>query len=109
MPNHSYQLGQTMLLTTMVLTQLLHSFSFRSTSKSVFSRESLKNRWLVLAAVGSFAAHLVVLYVPPISAVFKTVPLGPMEWGAVLIAALVPMALIDALKIAASRRSTATA
>jgi Ca2+-transporting ATPase len=108
MPNHSYQLGQTMLLTTMVLTQLLHSFSFRSTTKSLFSRESLKNRWLVLAAAASFAAHLAVLYVPPIAAVFKTVPLGPIEWGAVLVATLVPLTIIDVVKTTAARRSAAT-
>jgi Ca2+-transporting ATPase len=108
MPNHSYQLGQTMLLTTMVLTQLLHSFSFRSTTKSLFSRESLGNRWLVLAAAGSFTAHLAVLYVPPIAAVFKTVPLGPIEWGAVLVATLVPLTIIDVVKTTAARRSAAT-
>ncbi len=104
MPNHSYQLGQTMLLTTMVLTQLLHSFSFRSTTRSVFSAESLKNRWLVLAGVGSFAAHLAVLYAAPISAVFKTVPLGVTEWAAVIVASLVPLAIIDGVKVLGSRR-----
>ena len=31
-----------MLFTTMVLTQLLHAFSFRSETRSVFTRESLR-------------------------------------------------------------------
>jgi Ca2+-transporting ATPase len=107
MPQHSYELGQTMLLTTMVLTQLLHSFSFRSSTRSVFSAESSKNRWLLLAVAGSFAAHLAVLYVPAISTVFKTVPLGLEEWGAVLVASFVPVALIDLVKVTAARRRTA--
>jgi Ca2+-transporting ATPase len=103
-PGHSYELGQTMLLTTMVTTQLLHSFSFRSSSRSVFSRESLKNKWLIMALVGSMAAHLVVLYVPAVSAVFKTVPLGLADWGGVLVASLVPLALMDLMKVTAARR-----
>jgi len=107
MPHHSYQLGQTMLLTTMVTAQLLHSFSFRSSTRSIFGAESLKNRWLLLAAAGSFAAHLAVLYVPPIATVFKTVPLGLEEWAAVLVASLVPLALIDIVKVTAARRRIA--
>jgi Ca2+-transporting ATPase len=108
MPNHSYELGQTMLLTTMVTMQLLHSFSFRSSTRSIFSVESLKNRWLLLAVAGSFTAHLTVLYVPGISAVFKTVPLGLGEWGAVLVASLVPLAIIDFAKVMAAKRRRAT-
>ncbi len=105
LPHHSYQLGQTMLLTTMVTTQLLHSFSFRSRTRSVFGPESLKNPWLLAAAGGSFLAHLAVLYVPPLAAVFKTVPLGALEWAAVLVASLVPLALIDLLKVTTARRA----
>ena len=75
-----------------------------ATTRSIFSGESLKNRWLVLAAAGSFAAHLAVLYVPPIAAVFKTVPLSLEAWAAVLVASLVPLALIDVVKVTAARR-----
>jgi Ca2+-transporting ATPase len=107
MPNHSYELGQTMLLTTMVLTQLLHSLGFRSSTRSLFTTESLQNRWLLLAIAGSFCAHLAILYVRPIAAVFKTVPLGAGEWVAVLVASLVPLAIIDALKVSGARRDSA--
>lgn len=104
MPQHSYQLGQTMLLTTMVLTQLLHSLSFRSSTRSVFGAESLRNRWLLLAVAGSFAAHLAVIYVPQIAKVFGTVPLGLEEWAAVAVASIVPLAAMDALKVISARR-----
>ncbi len=102
-PGHRYQLGQTMLLTTMVLTQLLHSISFRSTRRSIWSAESLRNRWLVLALAGSFAAHLVVLYAPAVSTIFKTVPLGLTDWGAVLVASAIPLVLMDAVKVLSAR------
>jgi Ca2+-transporting ATPase len=103
MPGHNYQLGQTMLLTTMVVTQLLHAFSFRSTTRSILSRESLKNRWLLLACSGSFLAHMAVLYVPAIAKVFKTVPLGPSEWAVVIVGSLAPLLVIDVLKVIAGR------
>ena len=50
MPDHSPARAQTMLFTAMVLAQLLHAFSFRSATRTVFSLNSLKNRWLVYAA-----------------------------------------------------------
>jgi Ca2+-transporting ATPase len=106
-PGHTYQLGQTMLLTTMVLTQLVHSFSFRSKHRTLWSRGSLKNRWLVAAFFGSLGAHMLILYVPPIARIFKTVPLSAADWLAVGIAAFVPIVVIDVTKVIANRRATA--
>jgi Ca2+-transporting ATPase len=103
-PYHTYQLGQTMLLTTMVLTQLVHSLSYRSKDRSIFSLNSLKNRWLVAAIFGSLGAHLLILYIPAISRIFKTVPLGLQDWAAVLVAALVPIVIIDVTKVLVARR-----
>lgn len=94
---------QTMLFTTIVLTQLLHSFNFRSETRTVFSLESLKNRWLVLALAGSLSLHMLVVYVPGLQRVFSTTPLGPHDWLVVLLAALVPIVLIDATKLAVAR------
>jgi Ca2+-transporting ATPase len=105
-PYHTYQLGQTMLLTTMVLTQLVHSFSYRSRDRSIWSAASLKNRWLVAAFFGSFGAHMLILYVPAISRIFKTVPLGLQDWAAVLVAAAIPIVVIDVTKIVVARRAT---
>jgi len=96
--------GQTMLFTTVVLAQLLHSFNFRSSTKSVFSVESFKNRWLVLAFAGSFSLHALVVYVPFLQEVFKTQPLGFHDWTAVIVAALVPIVLIDITKLALARK-----
>ncbi len=95
---------QTMLFTTLVLTQLLHAFNFRSDTRSVFHAETLRNKWLNLAFVGSFALHLAVIYVPVLQSVFKTQPLGPHDWLDVLAAALVPIMLIDITKIVLARR-----
>jgi Ca2+-transporting ATPase len=97
--------AQTMLFTTVVLAQLLHSFNFRSSTRSVFSAESFKNRWLLLAFLGSFALHQFVIYVPALQNVFNTQPLGIHDWIAVIAAALIPIVLIDITKLALARRA----
>ncbi len=98
------QHAQTMLFTTIVLAQLLHAFSFRSETKSVFGLESFRNKWLLAAFSGSMALHMLVIYVPFLQSVFKTQPLGIHDWLAVVIAALVPVILIDATKLFLARR-----
>jgi P-type Ca2+ transporter type 2C len=105
MPNHSPERAQTMLFTAMVLAQLLHAFSFRSATRTVFSLNSLKNRWLVYALVGSMTLQALAIYVPPLQKVFNTVPLTGFDWLMVLMAALVPTILIDVVKVVRARRT----
>ncbi len=105
MPGHGPEKAQTMLFTTMVVAQLAYSFSFRSETRSVLSSESLRNRWLLLALVGSLALQLLAIYAPPLQAVFSTTALNVSDWAAVLIAALLPSAVIDIVKTASARRT----
>jgi P-type Ca2+ transporter type 2C len=103
MPGHSAARAQTMLFTTMVLAQLLHAFSFRSATRSVFSPNSLKNRWLVGALVGSMTLQALAIYVPLLQKVFNTVALTAGDWLAVLLAALLPTIVIDVVKVTRAR------
>lgn len=111
MPGHSHERAQTMLFSAMVIAQLLHAFSFRSETRSIFSAYSLKNRWLDAAFAGSLVLQMAVVYLPPLQAVFKTQPLSLTDWAAVAAAALVPTALIDVVKrlSARSRRAAPAA
>ncbi len=72
MPGHSAERAQTMLFAAMVLTQLVHAFSFRSETRSIFSAYSLKNKWLNISFVGSLALQMLVIYAPPMQRVFST-------------------------------------
>jgi Ca2+-transporting ATPase len=98
------QHARTMLFTTIVLSQLLHAFNFRSETRSVFRLETLRNRWLAAAFAGSVALQALVIYAPALQGVFKTQPLGMRDWIAVLMAAAVPMVLIDVMKVVSARR-----
>jgi Ca2+-transporting ATPase len=104
-PSESAAHAQTMLFTTIVLSQLLHAFNFRSETRTVFRLETLKNRWLVGAFVGSMALHVLVIYTPALQAIFKTQALGVHDWLAVVLAASLPLVLIDIVKVLTARPS----
>jgi len=81
--------AQTVAFATLVLAQLIHVFDCRS-SRSIFHRNLLENRWLVLAVLSSLALMIPVLYVEPLQAIFKTVPLSFRDWSLVFVAAGIP-------------------
>ena len=101
---HDLDLARTMLFTTMMLSQLLHSLNYRLPDTTIWSREALANRWLILAFFVSLGAQLLIIYVPFLQGVFHTVALGPWNWAAVVLAAALPVAIIDAIKVTLAKR-----
>ncbi len=95
--------SRTMLFCALVLTQLLHAFNFRSDTGTVFSLHSLKNKWLVLALVGSMALQVAVVYLPGAEKIFRTVPLDSADWVAIVLTALSAIAVIDVTKLLVAR------
>jgi Ca2+-transporting ATPase len=81
--------AQTVAFATLVMAQLIHVFDCRS-SRSIFHRRLLENRFLVLAVLSSLLLMLAVLYVQPLQPVFKTVPLGLRDWALVIVASGIP-------------------
>ena len=92
-----------MLFCALVLTQLLHAFNFRSDTGTVFSLHSLKNKWLVLALLGSMALQVAVVYLPGAEEIFRTVPLDSADWVAIVLTALSAIAVIDVTKLLVAR------
>ncbi len=93
-------LAQTVAFSTLVLAQLVYVFDCRA-SGSIFSRNPLDNKVLLLAVLSSLFLLLVVIYYPPLQPIFNTVPLGLREWILVCVAAILPVnlaGLIDQLR-----------
>ena len=65
--------AQTMVFSTLVLSQLLHALNVRHDP----SGSSPPGRWLIAALAASAAIHLLVVYTPLGASVFRTVPLSP--------------------------------
>lgn len=85
--------AQTVAFATLVMAQLIHVFDCRS-SRSIFHRNILQNKYLLFAVLSSVLLMLGVLYISALQPIFKTVPLGFREWCLVLVAAGIPTFLM---------------
>ena len=94
----------TMLFTILVFSQKLHAFNYRSARGTVFSMESLKNRWLLLAFVATVALQVSVVHWTPMQSLFKTTALSGQEWMFVVGSSLLSLLLMDLVKLAVERR-----
>ncbi|KAH8863396.1 Calcium-transporting ATPase type 2C member 1 [Schistosoma japonicum] len=71
----------TMTFTCFVLFDMFNALSFRSQNKSVFSLGFFSNRMFVLAVGLSIFGQLLVIYFPPLQAVFQTEALTLRDFG----------------------------
>src|SRR5690606_9713866 len=84
--------AQTVAFSTLVMSQLIYVFDCRS-SVSIFHRNPLENRSLVLAVVSSVLLLLGVIYYTPLQPIFHTEAIGLREWLLVLVASSLPTLL----------------
>ena len=95
--------AQTVAFATLVMAQLIHVFDCRS-SRSIFHRNPLQNRYLVLAVLSSVLLLIGVIYIEPLQPIFKTVPLGAWEWLLVLSFAAFPTFFFGIGSVMSGRR-----
>lgn len=105
-PNDPAQLtkAQSVAFATLVMAQLIHVFDCRS-SRSIFHRNPLQNKALVLAVLSSVVLMLGVMYIELFQPIFKTVPLSLKEWALVLVAAGIPTFLMGIGSVWGGRRN----
>lgn len=105
-PNDPAQLvkAQSVAFATLVMAQLIHVFDCRS-SRSIFHRNILQNKYLVAAVLSSIVLLLGVMYIEPLQPIFKTVPLGTREWAITLVAAGIPTFLMGAGSVWSGKRN----
>lgn len=96
--------AQSVAFATLVMAQLIHVFDCRS-SRSIFHRNPLQNRYLVLAVLSSLVLMLAVMYVEALQPIFKTVPLGWKDWILVVIAAGIPTFLMGLGSVLSPKRN----
>jgi len=89
--------ARTAAFCTLVLAQLFMAFSFRSDRSSVLRTGVRGNPRLLYAVAGSLALQLAVVYLPVLSDVFRTAPLG-WEWLFIVPLALAGLITNEAAK-----------
>lgn len=84
--------------------QLFHSFNCRHMTQSLFKIGIFTNKKLILATSVSFLFQMAVVYVPFLQKVFKTRPLGVVDWILVLIISAFPLWAMELVKMVRNRR-----
>ena len=88
---HSEIEASTMCFVTLVMGELLRAYSARSEHRSIFKMQPLSNSFLNKTVIFSFIFMAVVVYVPFMQPVFKTVALPPAMLGLSAIMAFLPL------------------
>ncbi len=83
--------ARTACFVVLAVSQLFHSYNCRSLTESLFKIGVFTNRHLLLATGISFALQMAVVYAPPLQTVFKTEPLGLLDWVLVIVISSLPL------------------
>ena len=86
------------VFTTMVFTQVFHSFNWRYERSTFLKSSPWENRYLFGAFLISLALQMAVLYVPFLQSAFYTHGPSLAEWALILSCSLVTVLAIDRLK-----------
>ena len=88
---------------TIIMFQMFFVFSIRSEDRLIARTGLRSNPKLVYAVLISIALQLMVVYVPIMNPIFKTVPIGLEEWAVIIPIALTAMVANEAWKIISGR------
>ncbi len=99
--------ARTYAFVTLILAELLRSYSARSENRPILQNRVFGNSTLNKAMVLSLVLLVLVVYVPFLNPVFSTVALGLADWLIILPLALIPFAVAEIGKFFTSRRRAA--
>lgn len=97
--------ARTGVFVTLALSQLLHAFNCQNEKQSIFSTGLFTNGWLIVAIVVSTLLLLSGMYLPFLKNVFGQVPLSAAKWAVCLLVALIPVGVVECVKLFFKRRS----
>ena len=84
---------------TTIFAQNVHAFNVRSNRYSVFQLGFLSNPWLLVSFVVVMVSELAVIYLPFLQPIFKTMPLGAQDWAVVIGLGLMPLVIVEFIKL----------
>ncbi|MEW6171194.1 MAG: cation-translocating P-type ATPase, partial [Candidatus Omnitrophota bacterium] len=96
--------ARTAAFIVLACSQLFHSFNCRNMTESLFKIGLFTNKKLILATAVSFLLQMVAVYVPFLQKVFKTEPLGLIDWFLVLTISSFPLWAMEIVKIINKKR-----
>jgi len=100
--SHHIATWQTMVFTTLCLSQMGNALTIRSEKRSLLSIGLFSNPILVGAVLLTLASQIAVIYVPFLQGIFKTVALNPAELGISLGMSTIVFIVAEAVKLISS-------
>jgi Ca2+-transporting ATPase len=91
--------ARTMAFTALVVFQMWNCLSCRSEARSLFGKSLLSNKYLIAAIATSVVLQCIILYVPFLEGVFRTIPISPYDWLIIAIVTSSTTILIEARKL----------
>lgn len=88
-------ISQTMVFTTLVITQLLHTYNFRFNDRGIFRKDIFDNKYLNLAVVLSILLQVAIIYIPWLQDIFKTTSLTLENWLLIAVSSIIPVLIIN--------------
>lgn len=89
--------ARTMVLITMAMYQWFNAWNCRSERISIVQRGIFSNRWLIAASLFVLLLQAMILYIPFLRTIFKTMPLSLQDWFMIL-AVTFPIILIEEVR-----------
>ena len=96
---------QTMVFTTLSLSQMAHVLAIRSSRESLFTQGLLSNKTLLGAVLLTIALQMAVIYLPPLQTVFHTQALALSDLGIAFGASMIVFCAVELEKLFIRRRS----
>ena len=93
----------TMAFMTLALAQVFHAFDARSQNRSVFTSRLFTNVWLWGAVAICLILQAAAVYLPLLQKVLHTVPPTISEWGVIAGCSLLPIVVVEFVKVLASQ------
>lgn len=76
-----YAKGTTMTFAGIVIAQVGNVLASRTNKASIFKTSLKSNKWIWLGIASQISIISLLIYAPPMQALFGTTPLGPFEWA----------------------------
>ncbi|MBN2072430.1 MAG: cation-translocating P-type ATPase [Actinobacteria bacterium] len=86
---------QTSVFTTLVITQLLHTYNFRFEEKGIFRKNIFENKYLNLAIFVSIILQVGIIYIPWLQGIFGTTSLRLYNWLLIIICSVASVLIIN--------------
>nr|WP_039121188.1 cation-translocating P-type ATPase [Ligilactobacillus ruminis] len=88
----------TMAYATLGMIQLFHAFNSKSIHETIFSKKTFENKFFNLAVLVSAVLLASTIFIPGLNSIFHVSSLSWMQWGIVLMAAVLMIVIVETVK-----------